>query len=96
MTSDYRVDLDGLQQLIDDTAALESALEDHAGAIDDRVAGLHVQWTGDSADAHHTAHTQRMAAITEMRQALAALRSTLAAARDAYQQVGQVNRRMWP
>ncbi|WP_067884451.1 WXG100 family type VII secretion target [Nocardia vaccinii] len=96
MAAEYRVDLDGLQRLIDDTAKLETTIEDLAAEIDKGIEQLHVSWTGAAAEAHRAAHTNRIAAATEMREALSALRGKLAAAHAAYHQVGPTNHEMWP
>ncbi|WP_019929063.1 WXG100 family type VII secretion target [Nocardia sp. BMG111209] len=96
MSADYRVDLDRLQQLIDDTAKLESAIESTAADLDDRIDRLHVQWTGAGAAAHRAAHNDQIASITAMQQALSALRQELTVARNAYHRVGTVNLQMWP
>ncbi len=96
MAADYRVDLDGLQRLIDDTAKLETTIEDLAAEIDKGIEQLNVSWTGTAAEAHRTAHNNHIAAATEMREALSALRSKLSAAYAAYHRVGPTNHEMWP
>ncbi|GAB2558137.1 WXG100 family type VII secretion target [Nocardia heshunensis] len=94
--SDYRVDLTGLQQLIDGAAALETVIEDRITAIEKRVDELHVNWAGEAAVAHRQAHEERVAAVTEMREALGELRKRLRAAHGAYSVVGPTNKGMWP
>ncbi len=96
MPATYRVDLDEMQRLIDSTATLESAIEESATSIDQRVEALHVDWTGDAATAHKTAHDTRIMAATEMREALTELRQKLTTAREAYGVVGPTNHGMWP
>ncbi|MCC3314774.1 WXG100 family type VII secretion target [Nocardia africana] len=96
MPASYRVDLDGMQRLIDATAKLEAALETKAEEIARRIDELHVDWTGDAAKAHREAHDARIAAAAEMQGALKALRQKLAAARTAYHGVGPANTGMWP
>ncbi|WP_216895630.1 WXG100 family type VII secretion target [Nocardia alni] len=96
MAATYRVDLDEMQRLIDATTTLESAIEQSAADIDKRVETLHVDWNGDAATAHKTAHDTRIAAVTEMREALTELRRTLTTAREAYDAVGPTNHGMWP
>ncbi|WP_067574924.1 WXG100 family type VII secretion target [Nocardia acidivorans] len=93
---DYRVDLSGLQGLIDATAALEGAIEQQVAAIERRVAALHVNWSGAAAAGHRAAHEARVAGIAEMRTALVELRGKLHAARDSYLAVGETNLGMWP
>lgn len=96
MPATYRVDLDEMQRLIDATATLESAIEESATSIDKSIEALHLDWTGDAATAHKTAHDTRIAAVTVMRQALNELRQKLTTAREAYSAVGPTNHSMWP
>lgn len=94
--ADYRVDLGGLQQLIDGTAKLESSIEARIAAIEKCVAELHVDWSGEAATAHRAAHDDCVAAAALMREALRALREKLSAAHTAYETVGSTNASMWP
>lgn len=96
MAADYTVDLVGLQRLIDDTAKLERTIEEVAAEIEKGIDQLHVSWSGAAADAHRTAHNNRIVAAAEMREALRALRAKLSTAHTAYQAVGPVNHGMWP
>ena len=96
MSATYRVNLDEMQRLVDATSTLESALEESASSIDKHVEALHVDWTGDAATAHKTAHDTRIAAVAEMREALTELRKKLTTAREAYSAVGPTNHGMWP
>ncbi|WP_405498362.1 WXG100 family type VII secretion target [Nocardia sp. NBC_00511] len=93
---DYRVDLGGLQQLIDAAAKLESTIEARVSQIENRVDELHVEWSGDAARAHRTAHDERVAAVATMREALRVLGEKLATAHTAYTAVGSTNAGMWP
>ncbi|WP_067904767.1 WXG100 family type VII secretion target [Nocardia vaccinii] len=96
MAAEYSVDLVGLQRLVDDTAKLEATIEDLAAEIDKSIEQLHVTWTGAAADAHRAAHDNRIAAVSEMREALSMLRAKLATAHAAYHRVGPTNQGMWP
>ncbi|MFE2959512.1 WXG100 family type VII secretion target [Nocardia tengchongensis] len=93
---DYRVDLGGLQHLIDGAAKLDSTIEARISAIEQRVNELHMDWSGESARAHRAAHDDRVAAVAVMREALRALREKLASAHAAYGTVGATNASMWP
>ncbi|KZM68546.1 WXG100 family type VII secretion target [Nocardia terpenica] len=95
-TSDYRVDLDGMQTLIDKAAGLEKRLEDRLGEIRTRIADLHINWVGDAAQAHATASAEWAAGAAEMNTALGELRQALDRARGAYHAVGPTNYEMWP
>ncbi len=94
--SDYRVDLDGMQSLIDKAAGLEKRIEDRLTEIQKRIAELHITWAGDAAQAHTTAAAEWAAGAAEMNAALGDLRKALAHARSAYHAVGPTNYDMWP
>lgn len=94
--ADYRVDLTGLQRLIDGAAKLETAIENRVTEIEKRVDELHVDWSGEAAASHKNVHNERLAAVAEMRTALGELRAKLQAAHSAYGAVGPANQGMWP
>ncbi|AYF75497.1 WXG100 family type VII secretion target [Nocardia yunnanensis] len=93
---DYRVDLGGLQQLIDGAATLEATIESRVAEIESRVDELHLGWAGEAASAHRAAHDERVAAVGVMREALRILGEKLSAAHSAYGTVGTTNSAMWP
>jgi WXG100 family type VII secretion target len=93
---DYRADLTGIQQLIDDTAKLETALDDAATELDKQIAALHVTWTGAAAATHRQAHDDRVAAMTEMQTALQELRNRLTTAASAYTTGANTATGRWP
>ncbi|WP_405135739.1 WXG100 family type VII secretion target [Nocardia sp. NBC_01388] len=90
------MDLPGLQGLIDGAAALETTIENRIAEIEKRVDELHVNWSGEAAISHKSAHDERIAAVAEMRTALVDLRGKLLAAHTAYSAVGPANQGMWP
>ncbi|WP_280267576.1 WXG100 family type VII secretion target [Nocardia wallacei] len=96
MGSDFRVDLVGMQSLVDKAADLEKRIDDRLRDIETRVAGLHIDWTGQAAEAHRTATTEWATGAAEMNTALGELRAALEHARSVYQQAGQTNVGMWP
>lgn len=96
MSADYRVDLPGLQRLVDGAATFETTIEDLVTDIDKRIDALHVNWSGEAAAAHRAAYEARIKAVADMRLALAELRAKLKSAHEAYSTVGPVNRGMWP
>ncbi|MFI5781460.1 WXG100 family type VII secretion target [Nocardia sp. NPDC051570] len=95
-TSNYRVDLDGMQALIDKAAGLEKRIEDRLGEIRKRIADLHITWVGDAAHAHASASAEWATGAAEMNTALGELRQALDRARAAYHAVGPTNHAMWP
>lgn len=94
--SDFRVDLVGMQSLVDHAAGLEKRIEDRLREIQDRLADLHVDWSGTAAEAHRIASGEWAAGAAEMNTALAELRAALDHARSVYQQAGVANVAMWP
>ncbi|MFI5776014.1 WXG100 family type VII secretion target [Nocardia sp. NPDC051570] len=95
-TSNYRVDLDGMQALIDKAADLEKRIEDRLAEIRKRIDSLHITWVGEAAQAHTTASAEWAAGAAEMNTALGELRKALDRARSTYQAVGRTNHGMWP
>ncbi|MFD0000730.1 WXG100 family type VII secretion target [Nocardia sp. NPDC127526] len=94
--ADYRVDLPGLQRLIDGAQTLETTIENRIAEVEKRIDELHVNWSGEAAVSHRNAHNERVAAVAEMRAALQDLRNRLRTAHAAYSAVGPVNQGMWP
>ncbi len=94
--SDYRADLPGMQALIDAATRLEQGIGERVDAVTRTVDALHVQWDGDTADAHRAASAAWVAGAGEMKDALAQLRTALDTARTAYRGVGVLNHDMWP
>ncbi|OBG80391.1 MULTISPECIES: WXG100 family type VII secretion target [unclassified Mycobacterium] len=94
--SRYSVDLDRLQEFADRLAAFNSSAEHVAGEAEQQVAVLHSSWTGDAADAHRRYHTEWMDAVSQMREALNALRTKIASAHRDYSGTVAHNVAMWP
>ncbi len=92
----YRVDLDGMQALIDKAAVLEGRIEDRLSEIQKRIAALHITWVGEAAQAHSTAAAEWAAGAAEMNTALGELRVALDRAQSMYGAVGPTNDGMWP
>ncbi|MFJ1459321.1 WXG100 family type VII secretion target [Nocardia sp. N2S4-5] len=94
--SDFRVDLAGMQLLVDQAGGLEKRIEDRLRDIQARVAELHIGWSGQAAEAHRTASAEWATGAAEMNTALAELRAALEHARTVYTQAGHTNVGMWP
>ncbi|PPJ31742.1 hypothetical protein C5E45_23060 [Nocardia nova] len=92
----YRVDLVGMQNLIDKAVDFEKRLEERLSDIRKQVADLHIDWTGESAQTHREANAEWATGATEMHTALAELWKALDHARSAYHSVGETNHGMWP
>ncbi|MGY1984118.1 WXG100 family type VII secretion target [Nocardia gipuzkoensis] len=95
-SSDYRVDLAGMQALVDQAADLEKRIDDRLRDIQSRIADLHINWTGRVADAHRAAATEWATGAAEMNVALGELRQALGRARSVYHSAGQTKVGMWP
>jgi WXG100 family type VII secretion target len=95
-TSNYRVDLVGMQDLIDKAAGLEKQIDDRLRDIQKKIADLHVDWRGQAAESHRQASAAWAAGAAEMNTALGELRKALERARSVYQAAGQTNYGMWP
>lgn len=95
-SSDYRVDLTGMQALVDQAADLEKRIEERVRDIQSRITDLHINWTGRVSDAHRAAATEWASGASEMNAALGELRQALSRARSAYHSASQTNVGMWP
>lgn len=87
----YRVELSELLDFADRLEAFESRAEAAATRVDDHIATLHNTWSGDAADTHRTRHQEWMTAATQMRDALAQLRSAAHNAHRNYTDAAQLN-----
>ncbi len=85
-----------MQSLVDQAAGLEKRIEDRLRDIQTRVTELHINWSGQAAEAHRIASTEWATGAAEMNTALAELRAALEHARSVYQGAGQTNVDMWP
>ncbi|MFF0498221.1 WXG100 family type VII secretion target [Nocardia aobensis] len=92
----YRVDLVGMQNLIDKAVDFEKRLEDRLSDIRKQVTNLHIDWTGQAAQTHQQASAEWDSGATEMHTALGELRKALDHARSAYHNAGETNHGMWP
>ncbi|ATL69039.1 WXG100 family type VII secretion target [Nocardia terpenica] len=95
-SSDYRVDLAGMQNLIDKAVGLEKRIDDRLRDIQKRVTDLHVDWIGQASDAHTQAAAEWAGGAAEMNTALGDLHKALDRARLAYHEAGRTNHGMWP
>jgi WXG100 family type VII secretion target len=95
MPRSYAVDLGELLQKIDEMAAFETSIEQALQHLDHVVAGLHVTWTGEAADAHRVAHEKWVSGMKEMRTGLVEMREAARRAHDNYTHAVEANSRMW-
>jgi WXG100 family type VII secretion target len=95
MGSPYSADLERMSDVVERMARFDTALDVHLEKLDRRIARLHTTWTGDAARTQHEAHREWMRAATDMRSALATMRSITATARSNYHVAVIANLRMW-
>lgn len=84
-----------MASVVDELAAITSALEDALADADRASARAHESWVGDAATAHEAAHERWAADAAVMRDALSKLRTLLSAAGENYDAAGSANSRMW-
>ncbi len=95
MATPYSADLDRMLGVVERMAKSDTALDVHLEKLDGRIARLHTTWTGDAARAQREAHAEWMRAATDMRKALATMRSITETARGNYHGAITANVRMW-
>ncbi len=76
------------------TARLEGLngfVEDSLREIDERIATVQGNWSGEAADAHAIAHTEWTAAAAKIRDGLAKMRAAATSARKEYEEAVATN-----
>ena len=91
----YAADLPLARDVVASLAAVEAELSDVVVDLRWRVALLHSIWTGASAAAHLEAHVSWEASYREMHEALAAMRSVVRTASEAYAEASSSNVANW-
>lgn len=91
----YGVDLDLLEETTASMAQCGRALDDLLDDVAQRVAELHVTWSGQAAAAHTTAQAAWEAGFRAMRDGLATMRAAGEAAGSSYRSAADTNRLMW-
>lgn len=92
----YSADLPSLESLVISAADIGNTIEKRVSEVERAVEDLHIDWTGNSAEQHRKNAQTWHRSMLKMRSALDDLRSAIAAARDAYSDNADHNRRMWP
>jgi WXG100 family type VII secretion target len=87
----YRVELEELLASVDRLQSFEQRAEAIAARIDGQIAALHDVWSGETASAHRAEHEAWMAGATQMREALADLRTAAEHAHRNYTDAAQLN-----
>jgi uncharacterized protein YukE len=94
--SGYRVDLTEMQLLIDQAAKLEESIEERLIAIQNRVEGLHINWTGRAAAAHKDFVDHWLRDSELMRADLNTLHKAITRVSGHYTSNVQTTSGMWP
>lgn len=96
MTDDvFEVDIDALLHVVDRMATCQAALHDLATDIERRMAGLHLTWQGEAADAQVVAQQTWDHGFRDMRDALQQMRAAARTAHDNYTSAADTNLRLW-
>jgi WXG100 family type VII secretion target len=90
----YRVELEELLAFVDKLQAFEAKAEAIASRVDGQIAALHTTWAGTAADAHRISHDEWMVAATQMREALADLKTAAHTAHRNYTDAVKTNLEM--
>ncbi|MDG3009016.1 WXG100 family type VII secretion target [Rhodococcus sp. D2-41] len=81
---------------MDKARLIGQRIEDSVAEVEREVAGLHVRWDGEGAEAHQEKHDIWCREIREMQAALSGLEFAVRLARERYIATVQHNMRMWP
>ena len=95
MSTGFSVEVDELLAVVGELARCGEALDQLLDDVADRVAGLHLTWTGEAAAAQVAAQSAWEADFREMRGALALMRRAAEVAHDNYTSAAAANLRMW-
>ncbi|MGY1969732.1 WXG100 family type VII secretion target [Nocardia gipuzkoensis] len=82
--TEYRVDLHHLAAVTAQMQGLNGFVEDSLREIEERIATVQGDWTGEAADAHATAHAEWTAAAAKIRDGLAKMKAAADAAEKNY------------
>ncbi|MGK8525043.1 WXG100 family type VII secretion target [Nocardia asteroides] len=96
MSAQFEFDLDNIDQVTARARGFKEFFADHLEQLESRVQDLvnAGRWTGEAAAAYAQEHQDWMAAARELLNGLAQMEQAAQAARDAYANALDVNRRM--
>ncbi|MEU2092498.1 WXG100 family type VII secretion target [Nocardia beijingensis] len=83
--TEYRVDLAHLEAVTARMEGLYGFVADSLDEIEQRIAAVQGNWSGEAADAHAAAHKEWTDAAVKIRDGLAKMRAAAAAARKEYE-----------
>ncbi|MFC4377252.1 WXG100 family type VII secretion target [Nocardia halotolerans] len=95
MASDFKVDLDHLDQIVTKLVGLAGFIGDHLDEIDDQVATLiGTGWEGIAGDAYQVAHQQWAVGAREFVEGIRDMSDAAKAAHERYTNAIDINLRM--
>jgi WXG100 family type VII secretion target len=89
--TEYRVDLDHLEAVTARMEGLNGFVADSLREIEERIATVQGNWSGEAADAHAAAHAEWTDAAAKIRSGLEKMRAAAAAARAQYESASAAN-----
>lgn len=92
MSDEFRVELDGMDQIVATLTALSGFITDQLDELDRAVAALHSSsWSGVAADAYTAAHQQWAVSAREFVDGVAYLSDAAKQAHEHYSQASSTN-----
>ncbi|MFQ6397074.1 WXG100 family type VII secretion target [Nocardia sp. KC 131] len=92
--TEFRVDLDHLDNVTARIAGLSGFLEESLSGVDQRMAAMHLTWSGAAADQHAEAHREWATGAADARDGIELMRKAAVAAHGAYSDGIAANLRM--
>ncbi|WP_327110099.1 WXG100 family type VII secretion target [Nocardia sp. NBC_01730] len=92
----YTADTDQILELVAKAKTVGQQIEQRIADVEREVAALHIEWSGEAADAHKSKHDTRQREMQDMKIALAELEAAAQAARERYLANVEHNKGMWP
>ncbi|MEU4342305.1 WXG100 family type VII secretion target [Nocardia sp. NPDC023852] len=92
----YTADTDQILALVAKAKTVGQQIEQRIADVEREVAALHIEWSGEAADAQKSKHDTWQREMQDMKTALAELEAATQAARERYLANVEHNKGMWP
>ncbi|MBD0862470.1 WXG100 family type VII secretion target [Gordonia sp. zg691] len=92
----YRIEFPEVAGFVDDLTRFARNVDDRMRALELRITDLHLAWTGEGANAHRSAHGQWREGATEIRDAIIDIRRAADHSHNAFRDLQDHQRTMWP
>ncbi|WP_036530479.1 WXG100 family type VII secretion target [Nocardia sp. CNY236] len=89
--TEFRVDLEHLDIVTARMEGLNGFVAESLREVEERIAAVQGNWSGEAADAHATAHAEWTAAAIKIREGLTRMRAAATAARKEYESAAAAN-----